>query len=83
MKPLFPGGGVIDPDYRGNIWEILTNFPSWNIDIEKGDRIAQIISLKKEEVNFVEINEFDDKTDRETKGYGSTGVKLTNTKSSH
>ena len=61
----------------------MTNFPSWNIDIEKGDRIAQIIFLKKEEIIFVEINEFDDKTYRDTKGFRSTGLKLTNAKSSH
>ena len=60
----------------------MTNFSSWNIDIEKGDRIARIIFLKKEEVNFVEINEFDDKTDRDMEGFGSTGLKLTNAKSS-
>ena len=61
----------------------MTNFSSWNIDIEKGDRIAHIICLKKEEVIFVEINEFDDMPDRDTKGFGSTGLKLTNAKSSH
>ena len=32
----------------------------------------QIIFLKKEEVNFEEVTEFDDKTSRDTKGFGST-----------
>ena len=52
MKPLFLGGGVIDSDYGGNTSVILTNFCSWSVDIEKGDRIAQIMFLKKEEVEF-------------------------------
>ena len=63
LKPLFLSDGVIDSDYKANVSVILINFSSWNIDIEKGDRISQTIFLKKEEVDFVEINEFDDKTD--------------------
>ena len=75
MKPLFVGGGVIDSDYRGVISVILTNLSSWSVDIEQGDRIAQIMFLKKEEVESEEVNEFDDKTARDTKGFGSTGLK--------
>ena len=76
LKPLFLSNWVIDSDYRANVSVILTNFSSWNIDIEKGDRISQTIFLKKEEVDFVEINEFDDKTDWDSKAFGSTGLKL-------
>ena len=75
MKPLFVGGGVIDSDYRGIISVILTNLSSWSVDIEQGDRIAQIMFLKKEEVESEEVNEFDDKTARDTKGFGSTDLK--------
>ena len=77
LKPLFLGSGVIDSDYRGNISVILTNFSSWNVEIKKGDRIAQIIFLKKEEVTFEELDEFEDTTIRATKGFGSTDVKKT------
>ena len=31
--------------------------------------------LKKEEVNFIEVDEFDNKNCRGTKGFGSTGIK--------
>ena len=75
MKPLFVGGGVIDSDYRGIISVILTNLSSWSVDIEQGDRIAQIMFLKKEEVESEKVNEFDDKTARDTKGFDSTGLK--------
>lgn len=47
LKPIFLGGGVIDSDYSSNISVILTNFSFWNINIEEGDRIAQMIFLKK------------------------------------
>ena len=77
MKPSSLNGGVIDSDYRGNISVILTNFSSWSIDIEKGDIIAQLMFLKKEEVGFEEVSELDDKIVRDTKGFGSTGLKTT------
>ena len=72
LIPLFLGSGVIEADYRGNILVILTNFSSWNIEIEKGDRIAQIIFLEKEEVDFEVVHESDDKTSHDTKDFGST-----------
>ena len=75
MKPVFPGGGVLDSDYRGNISVILTNFSSWSVNIEKGDRIAQVMFIKREEVEFEEVDEFDDATVRGTKDFGSTGLK--------
>ena len=46
LKPLFLGGGVIDFDCRGNISVILTNSSSWSVNIEKGDRIAQVMFIK-------------------------------------
>ena len=54
LKPPFLGGGVIDSDYRGNISVILTSFSSWTVEINRGDRIAQIMFFKKEEVDFEE-----------------------------
>ena len=53
----FVGGGVVDSDYRGNTSVILTNFCSCFLDIEVGDRIAQIIFLKTEESSFEEVSE--------------------------
>lgn len=74
MKPVFLGGGVLDSDYRGNISVILTNFSSWSVNIEKGDRIAQVMFIKREEVEFEEVDQFDDATVRDTKDFGSTGL---------
>ena len=69
LKRIFLGGGVVDSHCRGNISVVLTNFSLWNIKIEQGDRIAQIIFLKKEAVDFVKVQEFDGRTYRDTKGF--------------
>ena len=72
VLPIFLGGGVIDWDYRGNICIILTNFAASDVEIKIGDRIAEIIFLKSEEVSFDEVEKFDDRTSRGTGGFGST-----------
>lgn len=77
LKMLFLGGGVIDSDFRGIVCIIVTNLPQRTIEIEVGDRIAQIIFLMKQEINLIEDEEFDDKTYCDTKGFGSTGIKPT------
>ena len=51
LLPLFLGGRVVDSDYRGYISVILATFSLWKIGIERCDRIAQMIFLKKEEVD--------------------------------
>ena len=66
------GGGAIESDFWGNICVILTNFSKREIEIETGDRIAQMSFLKPEEAEFVEVAELD-KTERGNKGFGSTG----------
>ena len=75
VLPTFLGGGVIDLDYRGNISIILTNFTSSNVEIKNGDKIAQIMFLRPEEVVFEEV-EFTDRTSRGTGGFGSTNKSL-------
>ena len=59
LLPTSVGGGVVDSDYRGNISVILTNFSSSNVEVNIGDKIAQIIFVKpilfllKRLMNFV------------------------------
>ena len=67
----FVGGGVVDSDYSGNISVILTNFASSDVNVKVGDRIAQIMFLKRKEVSFVEVSKLG-KTARGTGGFGST-----------
>ena len=71
-KPVILGGGVIDSDFRRIVCVILTNLSQRLIGIETGDRIAQMLFLKKEEAEFIEVDELD-KTELGVKGFGSTG----------
>lgn len=66
------GGGVVDPDYRGEIKVIIFNHSNVEFKIEKGFRIAQFIL---EECRVVPIKEVQalDETTRGDKGFGSTG----------
>ena len=73
VLPTFVGGRVIDSDHRGNISVILTNFLSSNVDVKLGDRIAQIMFVRPEQVSFKEVKDFGDETVRGTKGFGSSG----------
>ena len=66
--------GLIDAHYRGELKVILINLdPSNNIQINKGDRIAQLVIQEVPTVNLVEVEELD-KTDRGNGGFGSSGV---------
>ena len=67
MKGLSLSGGVIDSDYRVNISIILTNLSQRTFEIETGDRIAQLMFFFLKKVDFLEVDEFDDKRYRDTK----------------
>jgi dUTP pyrophosphatase len=65
--------GTIDAGYRGEVKVILINHDKWkSFKIAKGDRIAQLVIQKVEQVEFIETDTLDD-TDRGSKGFGSTG----------
>ena len=51
---------------------ILTNLSQRVIEIETGDRIAQMLFLKKGEAESAEVDELD-KTKRDIKDFGFTG----------
>ena len=64
--------GTIDPDYRGEIKVLLVNLGSEPVDIEPGDRIAQLVVAPFGRVNAVEVEMLPD-TSRGAGGFGSTG----------
>ena len=64
--------GTIDADYRGEIKVILINLSSEIQTINNGDRIAQIVIQKVEQINWQLVQNIN-KTDRGTGGFGSTG----------
>ncbi len=65
--------GTIDSDYRGEIKVILINLGEDDFQINKGDRIAQIIAAPVQRANLNEVDSLDD-TERGSGGFGSTGV---------
>ena len=65
--------GTIDADYRGEIKILLINFSDTTFEIANGDRIAQMIISRHEQVNWEEV-EILTETVRGAGGYGHTGL---------
>lgn len=66
--------GTVDSDYRGEVGVILTNFGHENFVVKHGDRIAQMVIAKVEQLPLVEVQELD-ATERGAGGFGHTGNK--------
>ena len=66
--------GTVDADYRGEIGVVLINLSQEDFIIEDGERIAQLVIARHEQVAF-ELVEILDETERGEGGYGHTGVK--------
>ena len=66
--------GLIDPQYRGELKVLLVNTdPEQPFTVERGDRIAQLVIQAVELVDWKEVDVLDT-TERDTFGFGSTGV---------
>jgi len=65
--------GLIDSDYQGELMISAWNRGSSNFTIEPGDRIAQLIVVPVQQVEFSIVNEFLS-TERGTGGFGSSGL---------
>lgn len=66
--------GTIDADYRGEIGVILVNLSNTSFTIQPGDRIAQLVVAKFEQIDWMPTDELSD-TNRGEGGFGSTGKK--------
>ena len=67
--------GTIDASYRGEIQVILINMDTKNsIAIKRGDRVAQLVIQRVENVRFVPVTHLPG-TERGAAGFGSTGKK--------
>ena len=64
--------GTIDSDYRGEIGIILINLSNERFVVNSGDRIAQMVISKHEQIKW-EVLESLPKSNRGKKGFGSTG----------
>ena len=66
--------GTIDADYRGEIGVVLINLSLEDFTINDGERIAQLVVARYEQVEFSLVETLDE-TERGEGGYGHTGVK--------
>lgn len=64
--------GTIDADYRGEIKVILVNLSNEIATIQPGDRIAQMVFMKVEQVQLIQVQTINE-TIRGEGGFGSTG----------
>lgn len=66
--------GTIDSDYRGELKVALINLGSQPVEIQRGDRIAQLIIAPVARAEIVEADQLPD-TERGEGGFGHTGIK--------
>ncbi len=65
--------GLIDSGYRGEIAVILVNHGGEAVDIDRGDRIAQLVVVPVAEQEFIEVVDLPP-SPRGEGGFGSTGA---------
>jgi len=65
--------GTIDADYRGEVGIILINHGNEDVTVQHGDRIAQLVIAPVRRA-FLEVVDDLDRTQRNTGGFGHTGV---------
>ena len=66
--------GTVDSGYIGIVYVLLFNFSSKDFLVEKGNRIAQMIFKKCENVSFSTDENLTFDSERGVKGFGSSGL---------
>ncbi len=64
--------GTIDADYRGEIKVILVNLSNEPFVVQDGERIAQLVIAKHEQITWQEADQLSD-SERGSGGFGHTG----------
>ncbi len=64
--------GTIDADYRGEVKVLLVNLSNEEYTVQPGERIAQIVVAKHEQIDWQTVESLSETT-RGAGGYGSTG----------
>lgn len=67
--------GTVDSDYRSEVRVILINLGKETFYVNRGDRIAQIVFSKVEQVSVAQVSDLSklSKTERGVGGFGHTG----------
>jgi len=66
--------GTIDADYRGEVKVLLVNLSNEDFTINDGERIAQMVVAKHEQINWEQVSVLEE-SNRGAGGFGSTGKK--------
>lgn len=66
--------GTVDADYRGEVGVLLINLSGEDFVVNDGERIAQMVVARHDQVKFEQVTLLDE-TERGEGGYGHTGVK--------
>ena len=66
--------GTIDADYRGELKVLLINLSDTEFTINDGERIAQMVIAKHEQIHWQAVEELGD-SQRGAGGFGSTGAR--------
>ena len=64
--------GTVDADYRGELCVILVNLSDEPFEVAPGERIAQMVVARHEQVEWEQVEELD-ATERGAGGFGHTG----------
>lgn len=64
--------GTVDADYRGEVKALLVNTTEFQLRVEAGDRICQMVISPVVHALLIEVDSLDD-TLRGTAGFGSSG----------
>jgi dUTP pyrophosphatase len=64
--------GTVDADYRGEVKVLLVNLGQEVVEINRGDRIAQLVVGSVSRLDLVEVEDLPETT-RGVGGFGSTG----------
>jgi dUTP pyrophosphatase len=71
---LLNSPGLIDSGYRGELKVIVINLdPDQVLEIERGDRIAQLVILRVPDIIYEEVDQLPG-SERGSGGFGSTGT---------
>ncbi len=65
--------GLIDSDYQGQVFISCWNRSSKSYEIQPGERIAQMVFVPVEQVQFNVVEDFDD-SERGVGGFGHSGT---------
>jgi len=68
------GIGSIDSGYRGHIMAPFYNFGREQVQFKRGDRLAQLVIKRTENIELKESNIISLNTERGNSGFGSSGI---------